>query len=180
MWRGGEARNDLSGCSHAPAARGRWVSCSPEVAQAVSEVWTPSRIGVRLSPRGTFNDMSDKDPESTFMAAVAAISALGLGYLHVVEASPGDAPPSPEFASLFARMRQSWHSVYVANGGFDGLSGEEAVRSGRADAIAYGRYFIANPDLPRRLQLGAPLNEPEPTTFYGGDAAGYTSYPALS
>ncbi len=150
-----------------------------EVTQAVSEVWTPSRIGVRLSPRGTFNDMSDKDPESTFMAAVAAMSALSLGYLHVVEASPGDAPPSPEFASLFARMRHSWHSVYVANGGFDGPSGEEAVRSGRADAIAFGRHFIANPDLPRRLQLGAQLNEPDQQTFYGGDARGYTDYPCL-
>ncbi len=151
-----------------------------EVAQAVSEVWTPARIGVRLSPRGTFNDMSDKDPESTFMAAVAAMSDLGLGYLHVVEASPGDPPPSPEFTALFARMRNRWHGFYVANGGFDGPAGEEAVQSGRADAIAYGRPFIANPDLPRRLQLGAALNEPDPTTFYGGGAAGYTSYPALS
>ena len=121
--------------------------------------------------------MSDKDPESTFMAAVATMSDLGLGYLHVVEASPGDAPPSPEFTSLFARMRHRWHGVYVANGGFNGPAGEEAVKSGRADAIAYGRLFIANPDLPRRLQLGAALNEPDPTTFYGGDATGYTSIP---
>jgi N-ethylmaleimide reductase len=151
-----------------------------EVAQAVSEVWNPSQIGVRLSPRGTFNDMKDENPESTFMAAVAAMSALGLGYLHVVEASPGDAPPSPEFASLFDRMRRSWPSVYIANGGFNGPSGDEAVRSGRADAIAYGRLFIANPDLPKRLQLRATLNTPEPTSFYGGGAAGYTSYPALS
>ncbi len=151
-----------------------------EVAQAVSEVWTPSSIGVRLSPRGTFNDMSDKDPESTFMAAVTAMSGLGLGYLHVVEASPGDAPPSLEFVSLFAQMRHNWRGVYVANGGFDGPSGEEAVKSGKADAIAYGRYFIANPDLPRRLRLGAEFNKPDQQTFYGGDARGYTDYPFLS
>jgi N-ethylmaleimide reductase len=150
-----------------------------EVAQAVCEVWTPSRIGVRLSPRGTFNDMHDDDPQSTFIAAVEAMSALKLGYLHLVEASPGDPPPSPEFTSLFARMRHRWHGVYVANGGFDGPTGEEAVKTRRADAIAYGRHFIANPDLPRRLQLRAPLNQPDPTTFYGGDAAGYTSYPPL-
>ncbi len=66
------------------------------------------------------------------------------------------------------------------NGGYDGLSGEEALRTGHADAIAYGRAFLANPDLPRRLRLGAALNEPDPTTFYGGGAAGYTSYRALS
>jgi N-ethylmaleimide reductase len=148
-----------------------------EVAQAVSDVWTPSRIGVRLSPRGTFNDMSDDDPESTFMAAVTSMSAARLGYLHVVEASPGDAPPPPRFAALFARMRQKWTGVYVANGGFDGPSGEAAVRRGRADAIAYGRSFIANPDLPERLLLGAALNEPDPSSFYGGTESGYTHYP---
>ncbi len=148
-----------------------------EVAQAVSEVWTPSRIGVRLSPRGMFNDMSDDDPESTFMAAVAAMAAAGLGYLHVVEASPGDAPAPPEFAALFARMRQRWPGVYVANGGFDGPGGEDAVRHSRADAIAYGRSFIANPDLPERLRLGSALNEPDPSSFYGGTENGYTDYP---
>jgi N-ethylmaleimide reductase len=151
-----------------------------EVAHVVGEVWPHSRIGVRLSPRGTFNDMSDEDPHRTFLAAVEGMSPLKLGYLHVVEASPGDAPPSPAFVSLFARTRRIWPGIYVANGGFDGPSGEEAIRSGRADAIAYGRYFIANPDLPRRLQLRAALNEPDLPTFYGGGAAGYTSYPTLS
>lgn len=158
------------------ANRVRFLS---DVAQAVSEVWTPSRIGVRLSPRGTFNDMSDHDPESTFMAAVAAMAAAGLGYLHVVEASPGDTPPTPEFAALFARMRQRWPRVYLANGGFDGLSGEAAVNHGRADAIAYGRGFIANPDLPERLRQKSALNELDPASLYGGTEKGYTDYPFL-
>jgi len=148
-----------------------------EVARAVSEAWTPSRIGIRLSPRGTFNDMSDDDPESTFMAAVTAMAAAGLGYLHVVEASPGDAPPTPEFAALFARMRQGWPGVYVANGGFDGPSGEAAMKNGRADAIAYGRSFIANPDLPERLRFKSALNELDPLSLYGGTEKGYTDYP---
>jgi N-ethylmaleimide reductase len=148
-----------------------------EVAQAVSDVWTPSRIGVRLSPRGTFNDMSDDDPQSTFMAAVASMTAARLGYLHVVESSPGDAPPPPKFAALFTRMRQKWMGVYVANGGFDGPGGEDAVRHHRADAIAYGRSFIANPDLPERLHVGSALNEPDPSSFYGGTENGYTDYP---
>ncbi len=157
------------------ANRTRFLS---EVAQAVSEVWTPSRVGVRLSPRGTFNDMSDNDPESTFMAAVAAIATAGLGYLHAVEASPGDAPPTPEFAALFARMRQRWPGVYVANGGFDGPHGEAAVSQGKADAIAFGRSFIANPDLPERLRLRSALNELDPSSLYGGTEKGYTDYPS--
>lgn len=156
------------------ANRVRFLS---EAAQAVAEVWTPSRVGVRLSPRGTFNDMSDRDPDATFMAAVAAMAAAGLGYLHVVEASPGDTPATPEFAALFARMRQQWLGVYVANGGFDGPNGEAAVSDGRADAIAYGRSFIANPDLPERLRMRSALNEMDPSTLYGGTEKGFTDYP---
>jgi N-ethylmaleimide reductase len=148
-----------------------------EVVRAVADVWTPSRIGVRLSPRGTFNDMHDDHPDRTFMAALGAAAAAGLGYLHVVEASPDDAAPGRDWAALFARMRQDWPGAYVANGGFDGPGGEGAVRSGRADAVAYGRSFIANPDLPERLRFGAPLNEPDSSSFYGGTERGYTDYP---
>jgi len=155
------------------ANRMRFLS---EVTQAVSEVWTPSRVGVRLSPRGTFNDMSDRDPKSTFTAAVAAMAAAGLGYIHVVEASPGDPPPTREFTALFARMRQLWPGVYVANGGFDGPSGEDAVNHGRADAIAFGRSFIANPDLPERLRVRSVLNELDTSSLYGGTEKGYTDY----
>jgi len=79
---------------------------------------------------------------------------------------------------MSAQLRILWNGLYVVNGEYDGPRGE-ALRSGHADAVAYGRLFQANPDPPRRLQLGAALNEPDPTTFYGGDAAGYTSYPAL-
>ena len=81
---------------------------------------------------------------------------------------------------MSAHLRALWKGLYVVNGGYDEVSGEEAIRSGHADAIAYGRAFIANPDLPKRMRLGAALNEPDPATFYGGDAFGYTSYPALS
>lgn len=139
-----------------------------------------ARPDVRLSPRGTFNDMSDEDPESTFTAAVEATSTLDLGYLHVVEASPGDPPASAESRSLFQWMRRLWRGVYVANGGYNRVTGESAIRLGGADAIAYGRAFLANPDLPERLKRGAPLNEPNPATFYGGTEEGYTDYPALT
>jgi len=85
-----------------------------------------------------------------------------------------------ESIALSAYLRTLWKGLYVVNGGYDGPKGEEAVRCGHADAVAFGRAFLANPDLPRRLKLGAALNEPDPTTFYGGGPVGYTSYPALS
>ena len=149
-----------------------------EATRAVLDVWDGSRIGVRLSPRGTFNDMGDENPEATFAAAVGELASLGVGYLHVVEASPGDAPASPDFRALFDRLRRKWPGLYVANGGYDGPSGERAITDGRADAIAFGRSFLANPDLPRRLQHRAPLNEPNQATFYGGTECGYIDYPA--
>jgi N-ethylmaleimide reductase len=149
-----------------------------EVAEAVATVWERNRIGVRLSPRGTFNDMGDDDPAAVFAGAVRELAARGLGHwLHVVEGSPGDPPASEEFRALFAQLRREWPGFYVANGGYDGVSGEQALENGHADAIAYGRAFLANPDLPRRLAHGAPLNEPDQATLYGGSEHGYTDYP---
>jgi N-ethylmaleimide reductase len=150
-----------------------------EVTDAVSAVWEPSRITVRLSPRGTFNDMGDDDPAALFTAAVRGLASRGLvHWLHMVEGSPGDPPASPAFRALFAQLRQNWPGFYIANGGYDGPGGAQAVQDGRADAIAYGRAFLANPDLPWRLTHGTPLNLPDPATFYGGDEHGYTDYPA--
>ncbi len=148
-----------------------------EVSQAVLDVFERSRIGVRLSPRGTFNDMGDENPEATFTAAVSELATLGLGYLHMVEAGPADASASPDFRALFDRLRREWRGLYVANGGYDGPSGEQAIKEGRADAIAYGRAFLANPDLPKRLRRRAPLNAPDQATFYGGTERGYIDYP---
>lgn len=148
-----------------------------EVVQAVLKVWHRGRIGVRLSHRGTFNDMGDENPEATFTAAVRELATLGLGYLHVVEASPSDTPASPDFRALFDRLRREWRGLYVANGGYDGPIGEQAINEGRADAISYARAFLANPDLPKRLQHRAPLNEPDQATFYGGTERGYIDYP---
>ena len=150
-----------------------------EVVEAVSTLWDASRITVRLSPRGTFNDMGDDVPAALFTAAVHALASRGLvHWLHVVEGSPGDPPASSDFRALFAQLlRQDWPGLYVANGGYDGPRGEQALQDGRADAIAYGRAFLANPDLPWRLANGAPLNEPDAATFYGGTEHGYTDYP---
>ncbi|QJW96486.1 alkene reductase [Frigoriglobus tundricola] len=151
-----------------------------EVVEQVLRAWDGKRVGVRISPTGDFNDMSDDNPLETFSVTVARLNGYGLGYVHVVETAQNGKGSSEEDLALSAHLRTLWNGLYVVNGGYDGPRGEEAVRTGRADAVAYGRAFLANPDLPRRLQLGAALNEPDPTTFYGGDAAGYTSYPALS
>jgi len=151
-----------------------------EVVESVLEAWDSGHVGVRISPTGSFNDMTDENPLETFSLVVAKLNDYGLGYLHVVETAQNSKGSSEQDLAMSAHLRKLWKSLYVVNGGYDGLRGEEALRNAHADAVAYGRAFLANPDLPRRLQLGAALNEPDPTTFYGGDAAGYTSYPALS
>jgi N-ethylmaleimide reductase len=151
-----------------------------ETVERVLEVWESSRVGVRISPTGGFNDMTDDNPRETFSVAVARLNSYKLGYLHIVETAQNSKGSSEEDLALSAHLRTLWKGIYIVNGGYDGPRGEEALQSGRADAVAYGRAFLANPDLPRRLELGAALNEPDPTSFYGGGADGYTSYPTLS
>ncbi len=151
-----------------------------ETVERVLEVWDSGQVGVRISPTGGFNDMTDENPMETFSIAVDRLNNYGLAYLHVVETAQNSKGSSEEDLAMSAHLRTQWKGLYVVNGGYDGLTGEEALSNGHADAVAYGRAFLANPDLPKRLKLGATLNEPDPTTFYGGDAVGYTSYPALT
>ena len=124
--------------------------------------------------------MRDDNPRETFSVALDRLGNYGLGYLHVVETAQNSKGSSDEDLAMSAYLRTLWRGLYVVNGGYDGPRGEDALRTGRADAVSYGRAFLANPDLPRRLQLGTALNEADPTTFYGGSAEGYTTYPALS
>jgi N-ethylmaleimide reductase len=151
-----------------------------ETVERVLEVWDRGQVGVRISPTGGFNDMTDDRPRETFSAAVDRLNSYELGYLHVVETAQNSKGTSKEDLAMSAHLKTLWKGLYVVNGGYDRLRGEEAVRTGRGDAVAYGRAFLANPDLPRRLQLGAALNEPDAKTFYGGGAVGYTTYPVLS
>ena len=160
-----------------PSNRVRFLT---ETVERVLEVWASEQVGVRISPTSGFNDMSDDNPLETFSVALQALNRYRLGYLHIVETARSSQGSSKEDLALSAHLRSLWKGLYVANGGYDRVSGEEAIESGHADAIAYGRAFIANPDLPKRMRLGADLNEPDPASFYGGDARGYTDYPALS
>ncbi|WP_395676184.1 alkene reductase [Inquilinus sp.] len=149
-----------------------------EVAEAVAAVWTPGRVGVRLSPFSNFGDIADSDPMATFGHAIERLSDLGIGYLHLVEGQTGGSRELLPGADLQA-LRRLFKGSYIANNGYDRGLAIETVESGRADLVAFGKLFIANPDLVERLRRDAPLNTPDQTTFYGGDARGYTDYPVL-
>jgi N-ethylmaleimide reductase len=164
-------RTDIYGGS--AANRSRFLG---EVVEAVLNVWDPDHVGVRISPLGTFNDMGDANPEETFACVVDVLNAYRPGYLHVVEDIIDEA--SPVKADFFRRLRSAWKGIYVANLGYDAERGERAVSDGSADAVAYGRLFLANPDLPTRLSRRGPLNVPDSRSFYGGDERGYIDYPA--
>lgn len=155
-----------------------------EVVEAVSEVWGHDRVGVRLSPLSTFNDMSDNDPETTFGYIGEMLGEYRLAYLHLV--SPATAAlekhtePDPAALRMLALMREKYRGTLMVAGGFDRDIAEAWLREGRADLIVFGRKFIANPDLPERFRERAPLNADDPTTYYGGGAKGYTDYHALA
>jgi N-ethylmaleimide reductase len=148
-----------------------------EVTEAVAGVWGADRVGVRLSPRGDFNDMSDSDPRATFGHAALALAPFGLAYLHIVE-PVGSLPAGT--APLAPRLKEAFGGPLMVNGGYTRALAEAAIANGEADLVSFGAPFLANPDLPRRLAKDAPLNPPDPATFYGGDALGYTDYPPLA
>lgn len=145
-----------------------------EVIEAVVKVWGPDRVGVRLSPFNSFNDMSDSNPRQSFSIIARALSTSGLAYLHVFE------PMGPKDKWLTPLLRDAFRGPVIANGGYDGHSAQQVVSAGIAEAIAFGTPFLANPDLPLRLANGLPLNTPDPSTFYTGGARGYIDYPAHS
>lgn len=149
-----------------------------EVLDAVCDVWGSQRVGVRLSPIQPFNDMRDTDPEMTFSRVVELLNPLNLAYLHVTRLGM-DAPGAAGPAFDLTRLRRLWQGIYMTNHGYDRTSAMAAVEQGEADLVAFGTLFLANPDLVERLRRDAPLNSPDPTTFYGGDERGYTDYPFL-
>lgn len=149
-----------------------------ETVAALIDVWGADRVGVRLSPGGVFNNMSDSNSEATFGYAVTALGKLGLAYLHLVEANASDIAHGARYipASYFRPM---FEGNLVVNGGFTFDKAQEYLANGIADAVAFGVAFIANPDLPERFRTNAPLNAPDATSFYAGGEKGYTDYPFL-
>jgi N-ethylmaleimide reductase len=152
-----------------------------EITQAAIEVWGANRVGVRLSPYGVANGSGEADPMPLYSHAIQSLDALGLAYLHFIEprsSGAGRAEVNHEnVPSAMVLFRPIWNGVLISAGGFTGETAEAAIAQGHADAIAFGRIFISNPDLPRRLQHGFPLTPYNRATFYGGEEAGYTDYP---
>lgn len=154
-----------------------------ETVDAVTGEWGPGRVGVRLSPYGSFNDMADSDPVTLFQHVIGELDRRGLAYLHLIEpraSSAGaqdDSVDAPLTRELF---RPFFKGPLLSAGGYDRADALRALREKTADAVAFGRYFIANPDLPERLLRDAKLNPYDRSTFYGGGEKGYTDYPFLS
>jgi N-ethylmaleimide reductase len=150
-----------------------------EITHAAASVWGYNRVAVRIAPGGKWNGMSDSDPAATFGYVAKALAPLGLAYLHVVEprvvGSQEQADGLPPVAAV--QLRHFFKGPIIAAGGFDAKGAEDIVAKGDADLVAFGRHFIANPDLPERIRLGLPLNPYDRGSFYGGNARGYTDYP---
>jgi len=148
-----------------------------EVIDAVTGEIDPGRVGVRLAPTGTFGDIDDSDRATTFGTAIEGLSGRGLAYLHFVEKFASD--PDEADMKLLGELRRLFDGPFVGNGAYSAEEAAQRIAAGEVDAVAWGKKFIANPDLPRRFALGAELNRWDDSTFYGGDERGYTDYPFL-
>jgi 2,4-dienoyl-CoA reductase-like NADH-dependent reductase (Old Yellow Enzyme family) len=143
-----------------------------EVTDAVVGVWGAGRVGVHLAPRGDSHDMGDSDLPATFGYVARELGKRKIAFLCARE--------STKTPRLGPTLKTQFGGAFIANEGFDQQSAEVALTAGEADAVAFGKLFIANPDLPRRFALGAPLNKWNAATFYSEGAEGYTDYPALA
>lgn len=155
-----------------------------EVAEALMPIWGPDRIGVRISPMGKLNDIHDENPEATFGYVAERLSDYGFAYLHMVnpalEQMQNGQEPDRKAMNMVRLIRKKYKGTLIVAGGFQADTAAKWLREGMADLIAFGRKFIANPDLPERIRLGAPFNVDDPTTYYGGGEKGYTDYPSLA
>jgi N-ethylmaleimide reductase len=153
-----------------------------EVVEAMISAWANGRVGVRVTPNGTFNAMSDSDPEALHAYIAEELNRFDLAYLHIIEPRMSgslmvktDQPPVAT-----SRARKLFTGKIIANGGFEPESAAAAIEQGEADAISFGRYFVSNPDLPKRILEELPLASYDRDTFYTFEAKGYTDYPLYS
>jgi N-ethylmaleimide reductase len=148
-----------------------------EVTKVVTAEVGAERTGIRISPVTPSNDISDSNPQPLFDYIVDHLNALKLVYMHVIEGATGGARDIAPFD--YASLRTRFDGAYIANNGYDFELATKVLAANEADLIAFGKPFLANPDLVERLKRGAPLNAPDRATFYGGSAKGYTDYPVL-
>lgn len=153
-----------------------------EVTEAVLSVWPKRQVGVRLTPMGTFADMHDSNEEALFSRVVEKLNAYDLGYMHFVNPTVKGNQTlevvDPAGIALMQKLLALCNTTTILAGAIDRETAIEWVENDKVDFIAFGRWFIANPDLPYRLQYDLELNTPDPDTFFGGDEAGYIDYPA--
>jgi len=142
-----------------------------EAVDAVVSVWGADRVGMHLAPRADAHDMGDSDLPGLFLKVAEELGKRGLAFICARE-NFGEPPLGPT-------MKEAFGGIYIANEGFTAETAREAISSGKADAVAFGKQAIANPDLVERFRIGADLNEPHPGTFYGSGPEGYTDYPFL-
>jgi N-ethylmaleimide reductase len=151
-----------------------------EVTQAVVDVWGSDRVGVRLSPYGVANGSGEADPMPLYSYAIKSLNALGLAYLHFIEPRSSGAGRAEvnhqNVPSAMKLFRPMWNGKLISAGGFSGETAEAGISSAQVDAIAFGRMFISNPDLPDRLRHGYPMTPYDRATFYAGEERGYTDY----
>lgn len=154
-----------------------------EVTDAVTAEIGASLVGVRLTPMGRFMGMGDDNPEATLGYIAQQLDSRGLAYLHLVEpeivGTVVDEHYDPRWNDIMGLLRKRFTGTIILAGGYDYAKAQSAIAEDRGDIVAFGRLFIANPDLPHRFQIGAALNEPDSSTFFGGDERGYTDYSVL-
>ena len=150
-----------------------------DVTEAVVKVWGAKRVGYRMSPHFSRHAMSDTHPRETFLYLTQELSGRGIGYIHLEEpigGRMGAIKPDMQMASF---IRKKFYGTLILNGGYDARSSNKAIEDSRADLISFGVLFLADPDLPERFRMDAPLNQADVSTFYTGEEKGYTDYPFL-
>jgi len=149
------------------------------VAEAVTKEWDPQRVGYRISPHFLLHGMTNSNPRETFSRLVQELGVVGIGYIHLIEPVGGKQGAVKAENSMAPLIRAKFDGTLILNGGYDAKKATTAIESGLADLVSFGAPFLANPDLPKRFELRAPLNEADVATYYAGEAKGYTDYPAL-
>lgn len=151
-----------------------------EIVKAVSEEIGADRVGIRLSPFANYMESGDSNPEALGLYMAESLNKYNILYSHMVEPRMKTVGEEAETPHSLVPMRKAFHGTFIVAGGYDREDGNNAVAENRADLVAYGRHFLANPDLPKRFEFDAPLNKYDRSTFYSSDpVVGYTDYPFL-
>ena len=150
-----------------------------EIIEAIIKEIGSDKVGLRLSPSGTFNDITDSDPQKHFTYICNELNKYKLAYLHIIDALEGDIRHGANVVELSV-LREAYKGILITNGAYNKERGNRAIENNLADAVTFGELFISNPDLPERFKTNAELNKADPETFYTQDEKGYTDYPTLS